>query len=76
MRLKRIDKRVAREMFYDGQDIILAPSKVIPGRYWVELGRFNAEHTTDDFETVVADYAKYHCCRETGYTVTIYREVK
>ena len=76
MRLKRIDKRVARRMFYDGQDIILAPSKIIPGRYWIEKGRVNAENTTDDFETVVADYARYNCCRETGYTVAIYKEVK
>ena len=64
---RRIQKRIARRMYEDGETIYLCPYKMRPGKPWnIEVGVNAEEH--GQFDRVIEDFEYNNC----GYLGGVY----
>lgn len=71
-KIQRITKRIARKMYDDGKDIIIAAHKLNPESPFGVGCRISKDVDGEMFDKVVAYYEVYNCDRYSGYYAAFY----
>ena len=74
MEYKRIDKRIARKLYNQGEPVLIIPHKCSPLAAW--LTGMTIENTGRTFEALVNEFIYYNCCNELGKYPAFYKEVQ
>lgn len=69
--MKKISKRIAKNMFNKGLEIILCPSKLNPNGIWFS-GISVTNENEKDLEKILNNFSYYNCTKETGLRINFY----
>lgn len=71
---EKISKSTARKLYEQKEPFVMCASKLRPGLFGVEIGRYSFEHLIDEtFEIAVNSFSYYHCNKDSGKRVAFYR---
>ena len=74
MEYKRIDKRIARKLYNQGETVLIIPHKCSPSAGW--FTGMTIENTGAQFDALVNEFMYYNCCNELGRYPAFYKGVK
>lgn len=72
----RIDKRIARKLYNNGEDVLFIPCNLRPDNMWglgiLQNKTLNGQY--DDFDNLCFWYSAYNCTAETGKYIAFYKK--
>lgn len=72
----QVQKRTAKKLFDQGQELVFCPCKMYPFGFWNCGIKIAKTEQNESFERICSGFEYYNCTSETGNYITFYTKFK